>query len=176
MTKKKNDSASPTVISDVKAEVLMPEVKTKAKEKPKVKKEHLPTESKAAPTTFAELFMARLEENGIKVNSGTYPTVIIAEDFVKHYSTMLTPSPGPNYAPQNFTANITAVVAKGQNTGLRLTIFKNVIRNALKEPLTMRGYNVNALVAGENDSRDIGIRKSELLIVMTANTNKRRRM
>jgi hypothetical protein len=111
----------------------------------------------------------RLIDEGILVNSDALPEVEIQDNFVDDCTAMIPQNTGgpPEYAPFNFTARMTCVVAKGYETGTRLEILKNTVRAALaKGPLTLRSYTITPTVVGENDTREVGVRKSELTVVM----------
>jgi hypothetical protein len=116
-----------------------------------------------------ELVGQRLIDEGIMVNSDTLPEVEIQSNFVDDCMAMIPQITGapPEYAPFNFTARMTCVVAKGYETGTRLEILKNAVRAAfMREPLVIKSYTVSPIVVGEKDTREVGVRKSELTVVM----------
>ncbi len=131
-----------------------------------------PIEDKPSSDMWAlyNLVGNRLEEEGIVVN-GSPPEVEIQNNFVDNCMAMIpqTTGEGPAYSPFNFTARITCVVAKGYETGTRLEILKDAVRAAFsKEPLVLRNFKISPVVVGEKDTRDVGVRKSELTVVMKA--------
>jgi hypothetical protein len=116
-----------------------------------------------------ELVGQRLIDEGIMVNSDTLPEVEIGKNFVDNCMAMIPQNTGgpPEYAPFNFTARMTCIVAKGYETGTRLEILKNAVRAAfMKGPLVLRNFNISPTVVGEADTREVGVRKSELTVVM----------
>lgn len=116
----------------------------------------------------------RLEKEGIIVNGSVPPFVEMGANFVDNCMARINAQVGPTASPYNFVARVTCIVPKGQSTGLRLEILKNVVRAALKEPFRVRDYEISALVTNEGDERMIGVRKSELTINLSATKLKRR--
>jgi hypothetical protein len=149
------------VSEPVVASVIKPEIKVKE-----------------APTSdMWELYNQlgnRLEEEDIVVNGSVPPFVEIGTNFVDNCEAMIVANIGPHYSPYVFVARVTCIVAKGQETGLRLEILKNAVRATLKEPFRVRKYVINAVVTNEGDERVIGARKSELTISMSATKLRRR--
>ena len=90
-------------------------------------------------------------------------------DFVDDCSAMIPPLVGdpPLFAPFTFTVRVTCVVPKGYETGVRLDILKDSVRAALtKEPLVLRNYSISSAIMSETDSREVGVRKSALVVGM----------
>jgi hypothetical protein len=134
-----------------------------------------PTAPKAKQSDMWTVYNAVLERfdaEEIAVNSDNDPNrVEIEEDFVKDCSAMISERMGtpPEYAPYNFEAKVTCVVVKGNDTGLRLDLLKQAVRNALmKEPLDFGTFQVSTVVTDEADSKVIGFRQSVITLNMQA--------
>jgi hypothetical protein len=129
--------------------------------------------------TVYNAVLDRFDAEGVAVNSDTDPNrVEIGCDFVDDCSAMIPARTGtpPEYAPFNFTARVTCVAAKGNETGLRLDILKNTVRAALmNEPLDLETYRVSVYVTDEQDSVVVGFRKSVLTLIMKAEVKKKLR-
>ena len=125
-----------------------------------------PVEPKAPSSdmwTIYEAVSQRLIDNDILVNSDYPIRVEIQDDFVKDCKAMITT------VPYIFEAKIHCMVAKGDDTGLRLDLLKNVVRAALlKAPLDVEKLQISILVTREEDLRVTGFRKSVLSLLMTA--------
>ena len=70
---------------------------------------------------------------------------------------------------------MTCIVAKGYETKTRLEILKNAVRAALmKEPLAIRNFTVSAVVVNEHNTREVGVRKSELTVAIKVEHKQRK--
>ena len=113
----------------------------------------------------------RFDAEDIAVNTKDMNRVEIGKDFVKDCSAMISErmSTPPEYAPFNVEAKLTCVVVKGNDTGLRLDLLKQAVRNALmKEPLDFGTFLVSTVVTDEADSKVIGFRQSVMTLSMQA--------
>ena len=131
-----------------------------------------PTEPKAPSSDMWTIYEAvgqRLIENDILVNADFPIRVEIQNDFVNDCKAMITT------VPYVFEARIHCMVAKGEDTGLRLDLLKNVVRAALlKAPLEIGQLQISMLVSSEEDMRITGYRKSVLTLLMTAEKTKKK--
>lgn len=142
----------------------------KAKTK-KMEVDVTPTEIKPTSDMWAiyNLVGERLIDEGLFVNSDTLPSIEIQNNFVDDCMAMIPQGVGqpPEYPPFNFTARISCVVAKGYETGTRLEILKDAVRAAfMRGPFTFGLLTVTPTIVGEKDTKEIGVRKSELTIIM----------
>jgi hypothetical protein len=124
----------------------------------------------------------RLEAEGISVNGPltNTPQVTIEKDFVKDCMAMIPVNMVgtlPEFAPFNVAARVTCIVAKGDNTGLRLDLLKQSVRAAvMQEPLDFGLlFKVNVVVTEEDDFREIGFRKSRLTLHLGVVRTKQKR-
>jgi hypothetical protein len=115
----------------------------------------------------------RLVDEGINVNVDTLPKVEI-DNFGMAMIPQTVFSP-PDFPPWTFTVRMTCVVAKGYETKTRLEILKNAVRAALmKEPLAIRNFTVSAVVVNEHNTREVGVRKSELTVAIKVEHKQRK--
>lgn len=133
-------------------------------------------EIKSDMMTLQNAVVERLTDEGINVNSDKLPEVMLT-DFVGNLSAMIpqTVFSAPDFSPWTFTVRMTCVVAKGYETVTRLEILKNAVRAALmKEDLAIRNLAVSAVVVNEHDTREVGVRKSELTVAMKVEFKQRK--